>query len=452
MIKIDFARYSENSFSLLMKHLFAYSLKNGKSITTATQRVLNLYVLDKDDINSFLTCRPQFIKAKWQQLRSKYSDRHKSFFDSIKSIFRFYGYYNLFGWSQDHDRFIASVLFSPSNDKYSTVRSGDAFLSVHEEAAIVQHLDDLVASVKMNPANVDNDHLHDNCMLLCAYQFAMRTLQIAKLKNRDVRIWHDSEHGYPAVHLTFEMIKQRNPSACLPLLRRIKRDWSPLFTELMYRLSLNNPDGNDRIFNISKSSEVGVRIKNLASAIVGRNITATSLRHTAAQRLVDGGASQEELTEFLGHSVIDTCLIYFRNSPNQAEQVNRALCDSKIYHEVMKIAHNKFVLPEDLSALKGDQQIAGIPYGIPITGIGMCMSGQPSCHLNPVTSCYLCNKFIPVNDIGLHKRVYSDFKSVVKEFYDVSREEVQPAYLQLERTLESIASIIAELEKDGVKI
>jgi len=55
---------------------------------------------------------------------------------------------------------------------------------------------------------------------------------------------------------------------------------------------------------------VGDTIKS----ITGVRRTATDLRHSAAQRLVDAGASVEEVAEFLGHSYWDTSLIYFNAS------------------------------------------------------------------------------------------------------------------------------------------
>ncbi|MBP0657292.1 site-specific integrase, partial [Mycobacterium tuberculosis] len=77
--------------------------------------------------------------------------------------------------------------------------------------------------------------------------------------------------------------------------------------------------------------------------------------HTAAQRLVDAGASQEELAEFLGHSDMTTALVYYETSANQAERVNKALGISEIYQRVARIAHNRFIGPEELAQLKESQ-------------------------------------------------------------------------------------------------
>jgi hypothetical protein len=52
------------------------------------------------------------------------------------------------------------------------------------------------------------------------------------LSMRNVRIWSDSRDGSPTVHLTFHMAKQRSKAKRLPLTRRVKREWAPLFVVL----------------------------------------------------------------------------------------------------------------------------------------------------------------------------------------------------------------------------
>ena len=115
-------------------------------------------------------------------------------------------------------------------------------------------------------------------------------------------------------------------------------------------------------------SEISKSVSNMTESWESTR-TATDLRHTAAQRLVDAGATEEELAAFLG-TWLGTGLIYFGASASQAERVNRALGISTIYQRVAKIAHDRFISPEELADLKGDQQIAGVPHGIPIAGIG----------------------------------------------------------------------------------
>jgi hypothetical protein len=150
-----------------------------------------------------------------------------------------------------------------------------------------------------------------------------------------------------------------------------------------------------------------------------------------------------------GHDTPESSVTMGQNTQNQAELVNKALGISDVYQRVVKIAKEKFISPEELGRLKADQQIAGAPHGIPIAGIGACKTGQPTCPYNPVSSCYGCNKFMPVTDIPLHETVLKDFRNVVLFFKDTSRGDSRsPAFGQLKRTISGVKKILAELKGD----
>jgi hypothetical protein len=292
-------------------------------------------------------------------------------------------------------------------------------------------------------------NLCDTAMLLCAFQFGMRPVQIAMLSLADIRVREISDNKLATVHLTFRMVKQRNALAVKPLLRGVKREWSPLFVELMRQANERKLRAVDHVFEMQSSGQAGVRIADLLRTLIGRDASARDLRHTAAQRLVDAGASQEELTEFLGHTDITTGLVYFDTSANQAELVNKALGISEIYQRVARIAHDRFITADDLVHLKGDQQIAGVPHGIPIAGIGGCSSGQPACPYNPILSCYGCRKFMPIHEATIHHQVIADLRKVVLLFNVASRgESTSPPYLQLQRTIAEVQAVIQEIEGD----
>ncbi|MFM0503224.1 MULTISPECIES: site-specific integrase [Paraburkholderia] len=281
----------------------------------------------------------------------------------------------------------------------------------------------------------------------------MRPIQIAMLSMRNVRIWQDAPDGPPTVHLTFLMAKQKSNSKRKPLTRRVKREWSPMFVAIDTWRKAEGMASSARFFAVDSNYEAGARIASLVRRLIdsGDLGTATDLRHTAAQRLVDAGASHEELAEFMGHSYVQTGLVYFRTSASHAERVNHALGASDIYRRVAKIAHDRFISPEELTHLKGDQQIAGVPHGIPIAGIGGCSSGQPVCPYNPVTSCYGCRKFMPLHDKVIHESVLASMREVVAFFEQCSRGDThsQP-YLQLQRTIAEIQTVIDELEGEGL--
>jgi hypothetical protein len=278
----------------------------------------------------------------------------------------------------------------------------------------------------------------------------MRPVQIALLTNRDVKVIQTSQNAESvSVHLTFKTVKQRNKSSGHPLLRKVKDEWTPLFIELSNHFLGLQIDGDARFFRVISSHEVAHRISTLAESIIGVPTNATDLRHTAAQRLVDAGANQEELAEFMGHTDVTTGLVYFQTSQTQAELVNRALGISPVYQRVIKIAHDQFISKADLEALKVEQQIAAVPHGIPISGIGGCNLGQPNCPSNPITSCYGCRKFMPLNDSTIHIQVLEDLREVVIFFNIESNGDItSPAYMQLQSTISGVQQVIQEIE-DG---
>lgn len=445
-VTFDFSRFN-TEHEVFAKNLFFYFIANDFSISTAYGYLLVLRDLGADTLTEMLLAGPSEIKSAWAKLFVR-SELPYMIFPAVRATLVFLSRHHLFGWSPDYLDFIRITLPAPFKDKYAGVRTGDVFLSAQEEAIIVSYLNSLALKATHSPGNISNQLLEHGCMLLCSYLFGMRPIQIAMLTMRDVRIWIESEmEHHQAVHLTFRMVKQRHKNKAFPLTRRVKHEWTPMVILLYGRASADGRSGDDRLFDILSALAVSKAIKDLATALVGCDVSATDLRHTAAQRLVDAGASQEEVAEFMGHADVTTCLVYYSSSPNQAERVNKALGISPIYQQVAKIAHAKFITPAELAQLKGTQQIAGVPHGIPISGIGGCETGQPSCQYNPITSCYSCQKFMPVANIDLHKRVLGDMRSVVNFFVEASRDDGNsPAFMQLKRTIASIQQVIVELE------
>ena len=194
---------------------------------------------------------------------------------------------------------------------------------------------------------------------------------------------------------------------------------------------------------------IGRRLVQVLSAVSDLDLNAGTLRHAGAQRLVDAGASKEELAAFMGHSDVNTGQVYFTTSANQAELLNRALGASPTYIALAQLATRRSITPQELADLKGDQQVAGVPHGIPITGIGGCQSGQAACPYNPIMACYGCDRFLPVRDISVHHGVLRDFRAIVKSFHDASRGDTRsPTFVQLTRAVRDVQNTIAELDAE----
>ncbi|WP_233887968.1 site-specific integrase [Paraburkholderia flagellata] len=449
-VNVDFSRLDAQR-AFVFKHVFIAILGQDLSVATAALYVSYAHHLNAADVVALLRAGPAGIGPVWAALRARCMPVHV--YLCAKCLLHLLCTYRLFGWSVEYRAYLHTALPLPTRDAHAGVRSGDVFLGADEEAAIVRYLDEMAATLAVSSVpSVSFDDICDAGMLLCAYQFGMRPIQIAMLARRNVRIWEDTPEGLPTVHLTFHMAKQRNGSKKKPLTRRVKREWAPIFVAIDARWTARDDANSGRLFPVRSNYETGSRIASLVRKLIGSEElgTATDLRHTAAQRLVDAGASHEELAEFLGHSYVQTGLVYFRTSASHAERVNRALGASDVYRRVAKFAHDRFISPEELTLLKGEQQIAGVPHGIPIAGIGGCTSGQPACPYNPVTSCYGCRKFMPLHDRAMHESVLASMREVVMFFEQSSRGDAQsPTYLQLQRTIAEIQMVIGELEDES---
>jgi hypothetical protein len=227
-VKVDFTRYEEKH-ALLLKHVFLYLLGMDLAVSTATDYLISAAHLTREDITDIVRAGPWKIRSVWAALRAR--ELPHSTYIAAKSLLRLLCCYRLQGWSNSYSAYITDVLPLPAQNRYAGVHSGDVFLSADEEAAIVRHLDETVTALTSG-AQVPREAVCDTGMLLCAYQFAMRPIQIAMLSMRNVRIWSDSRDGSPTVHLTFHMAKQRSKAKRLPLTRRVKREWAPLFVVL----------------------------------------------------------------------------------------------------------------------------------------------------------------------------------------------------------------------------
>lgn len=443
---LDFSTY-EQSYAMLLRHLFAHLLTEDLHVSTVAKYLSAVKDLSYAEVMALLMVGPEGCVRRWMTLRA--AEKPIKAYGFAKALLRLLCHYRLGGWSPEYREFLSAALPYPAQDKYAGVRTGEVFLSVEEEAVIVRHLDETVQAVQAG-AQMGHADLCDAVMLLCAYQFGMRPIQIALLTLRDVRVWQEVGDALPAVHLTFCMVKQRGGALTKPLPRRVKREWAVLPAQLELAHRAWGHTGGERFCSVDSAWEVSKRIAALTERLLDARATATDLRHTAAQRLVDAGANQEELANFLGHADLGTGLVYFDTSPNQAERVNRAMGLSPVYQRVARIAHAQFISAEELSSLKGEQQVAGVPHGVPIAGIGGCSTGQPACPFNPITSCYGCHRFMPVRDVGLHRQVLEGLRGVVRLFHNTSRGEASsPAYVQLQHAISGVQAILTELEDEA---
>lgn len=327
---IDFKDFS-TEIRPLIKH-WCGALLQTHAVATVHIKFYGLRSVRDDDLRILVTSTPHSIRQVWQLLMSRAYGA--TAMTSLKSVLHHYCQFGIGDWSPQYSDFL-STLSLPAVDKYATVRRGDVFLSVDEEAVLVAHFDQISHKVVQTPGLISDNALRATAILICSFQFGLRPKQIGMLQFRDVRIWPEAGADYPSVHLTFKMVKQRSATKALPLPRKIKREWGPIFIELHTRAVQSEMAATDHFFGVSSARETGVMITRLTGTLLPEPRCATELRHTAAQRLVDAGANQEELAEYLGHSDIESGLVYFQTSANQAERVNKAMGISAIYQQVL---------------------------------------------------------------------------------------------------------------------
>lgn len=437
-VRIKFSRYASDQNLQRLIQAFAADLASRTEIGTTRNYIYTLESLSLDEIVDFVECSPNDSRQLWDAIRARVSAAEPLV--AFKALLRFLAERSVGAWRPSYLHFISSSLPLPPRDKYAAVRSREVFISIEDEAELVRWIESRSKSV----GNLSLESLVDTALIICSYQFSMRPKQIGTLRRRDCRVLNAAS-GEQTVHLTFRMIKQRaEATKRMQLVRKVKREWAPIFSEVYLRTAREG--GAAHLFGYSDSISISKRIRALLLEITGTDWTPTDLRHSGALRLVDAGASAEELAEFMGHSSLETGLVYYDASATQAERINQALGISNTYRQVARLGVSRFISADELKRLKGDEQIGGVPHGIPIAGIGACKSGQPSCPFNPVTACYGCPKFLPVADMGLHVEVLSAFREIVKFFHTSSRgEEASPAYLQLKRTISDVQAVIADL-------
>lgn len=336
-------------------------------------------------------------------------------------------------------------LKSPKIDRYRVVRAGDCFLPLDQQAMIVNHIDSMCGRLAAAPVALNNDELRDVCMLVMSFQYAFRPGQIARIELADVRLFTTG-----AVHVAVSIIKQKDNSKRVRITRKVKREWGPLFNELVRRRDAGTIQPDEGVpprllFGLTPSGVSGA-IMDLTEELTGDAWSPTDLRHTAAQRLADGGISHVGLTEFMGQTSDRIANVYFDKSPAQAQRINEALAISPIYSNLAKIAKTKTIDKAALLGLPSDQQIGAAPHGVPIAGIGGCGLGQSLCMKNPVLACYTCSRFMPLDEPKVHEDVLENLRPIVTEFAAASRNNQQsPAYGQLKGTLDAVRRVVEDL-------
>lgn len=414
----------------LMRHVIAHLFSSIDAITVATHLSI---IMRTDAIQDFLraslTLSPHEFRSWWIEYAGIHLKERQC--GAFKAILRSMAELAISPWNKDYVKYI-SALPSLAKNRYNVVERGECFIPIHDQAAITGWLDDFSSRCAAAPDRFSTSELRRACILTASFQLGVRPIQLAAILMQDVTVRNGR------IHVKVPFAKQGNVPPDF-LIRRIKAEWSsPWIAYALRRRTLESvTHTHEQSFFQLIPERFNVVIAPVVEAICGRKWNIYDFRHTGAQRLADAGASREEIQDYLMHKSIDAANVYFTGSPSQAEKINRALGLSTIYQGVVKVAHAGMIDRQILEALPTDQQIGGVPHGIPISGIGGCHLGQSLCVKNPVLSCYSCEKFLPLKDSEIHSSVATSLRGVVKQFYAASSEmDASPAYGQLRRTIE----------------
>lgn len=433
----------------LLKHVYSVWLRSVEPATAVTRaESLGAHIdrVGTTTIDAMLTMTPDAYRRYWIEKVMPIGSFREAI--ALRAVLHSLCDLSIGPWSADLHPYVRR-LEGARQDRFRTVRTGECFVPLDQQALIVDYLDDLTARLTDQAESVGDIELRNACAAIISFQYGFRPGQIARLRISDVRL-----HVTGAVHLSLPLAKRSCP-ARHRVTRRIKREWCPLFAAYYHRRIADGGRGllkggapPDSFLGLAPHV-MSTMIGELMADIAGEAWTATDLRHTSAQRLVDAGSSHISVSEFMGHASLKTANVYFETSPTQAQRVNEALAISPIYASVAEVARTKTIDMQALLGMPSDHQIGGVPHGIPIAGIGACSSGQSLCSRNPVLSCYTCRRFMPLRDAGVHNRVVESLRPVVVEFESASRgTTTSPAFSQLRRTLDAARKVAADIEAD----
>jgi hypothetical protein len=131
--------HASEHYSALLKQVVIYLLGEDLAASTVLKYIHGARHLDSNDAIRLLEAGPTSISSFWTTLIAR--DLPHETYALAKSILKLLCKYQLRDWSESY-RDVISALPLPFKDKYAVVRSGDAFLSANDEAAIVRFFDE----------------------------------------------------------------------------------------------------------------------------------------------------------------------------------------------------------------------------------------------------------------------------------------------------------------------
>lgn len=335
------------------------------------------------------------------------------------------------GWTPAHQHLVRSLDTRAKQGlaaQQAKVKQREKVLPVATQAEVVRVLD----TAALTADTLSEQHVEGLSALALVFQFGMRPVQILSLGLDQVSEPSRDKSGMQVLVISFHQAKSTRERMA-DLHRAVKPEWVPLLA-LLQKQALEA--GRNRLFSCTSADAIWARVRKACKAYgVLVDFKAYSLRHTSIQSLADAGHDRRSIQAFSGHATLTAASTYLRATRSQATLINKALGASKLYTNLDAMSKDSFITVEQLEDADEDKQIGAVVGGRLVSGIGMCRTGQSSCPVNPVSSCYSCAKFMPVAQSTPHLEAIASLRAQVLVFKPAENVLLGPAVTELSNAL-----------------
>ncbi|MBB3946970.1 integrase [Rhizobium skierniewicense] len=246
---------------------------------------------------------------------------------------------------------------SPAKDRFAKIRAGASYLRQDEQSRVVNYLDHFSAEVSDTTALAE---VIQAALLVLGFQHGLRPGQSARLLENEMEFFDDG-----TMHITVPYLKQPRGTVRRVSIRSIKKEWVSIFRELSGRNKRNLTTGGTEsrryLLRLTPRQVTSETSQALASLAIERS--ATDLRHTAAQRLADNGATAAQIMDFLCQTSGKIAQLYIDASPSQGKIINDALGLSPFHQDLPAKHASRFLTKEELLALQtGKRRATWVRY------------------------------------------------------------------------------------------
>ncbi|WP_151717174.1 site-specific integrase, partial [Acinetobacter sp. TUM15071] len=280
--------------------------------------------------------------------------------------------------------------------------------------------------IKNNEKNIEDETLLYSSILGLIYTTGLRPVQLAKLSASDIRV--DTTHEHDQFH---------RYSILIPYAKQIRYAYDKIavkFPEEIAEIILAyvkrfNLQPKDKLFNLGENSArfCSIAINNqlfqfspklyqnavLSGELLQEKYSFSDFRHHVGYSLAMAGASAEEISYILGHSVLVTARHYIYSTPALAQIRANALGKNQLYKQMIAMLLTGRLIDKNKWQHK---KVLGNIGGKIHYDIGGC-SYEEKCLFQPVRNCYGCMYFHPFIDAD-HADV---LKSIQNEINDLIR-------------------------------